>query len=711
MEPEKTSFIRAVPVWEAGTELEMNRNLYFTAVVPGRRHALLRIAAHTRFQLFANGRFVAAGPARAGHGWYRVDEYEIGALLQNDRNVVCILCAGYNCNSYAYLDEPSFLCCEITDGDELLAATGDGSFAARPCTQRVQKVQRYSFQRPFVESWRLDTEYDRVLLDPDFTAGSAEPVPTARKKFMEREVPYSAYDFVPVRESLDRGSVVASRPEKPFSDRAIDDISQRLKGFARPELEELTMAEAERWVPDHADRRVLPGCDADLAADSYMTFRLPKNLTGFLEMRVTAEQDVCLMVTFDEVYNHGEVDYKRMGCSNVLVWRLAAGRSYELRSFEPYTMQYLNVLALGGSIQLRGLGLRRFDFPAALLTKTVPMPTERLQVIYDAAVESFRQNTVDIYMDCPSRERAGWLCDSFFTSRVERALTGRSTVEHAFLENFLLPDHFDFLPEGMLPMCYPSDHNDGVFIPNWAMWFVLELEEYLQRTGDRKLVESARERVYALLAYFRRFENADGLLEKLESWVFVEWSRSNDLVQDISYPTNMLYARMKEAMAALYSDRALADEASALKSTIRSQAFMGDFFCDNAIRRGGKAELSGEATESCQYYAFFTGVATPETYPALWKTLLEDFGPERKKTGRHPEVAFSNAFVGNYLRLELLYRAGLTDRLVKNIDGYFTYMAQKTGTLWEHDGDMASCDHGFASHVLYWLNGIYGEKN
>lgn len=34
--------------------------------------------------------------------------------------------------------------------------------------------------------------------------------------------------------------------------------------------------------------------------------------------------------------------------------------------------------------------------------------------IADAAVETFRQGSVDLFMDCPSRERAGWLCDSFF---------------------------------------------------------------------------------------------------------------------------------------------------------------------------------------------------------------------------------------------------------------------------------------------------------
>ena len=30
-------------------------------------------------------------------------------------------------------------------------------------------------------------------------------------------------------------------------------------------------------------------------------------------------------------------------------------------------------------------------------------------------------------------------------------------------------------------------------------------------------------------------------------------------------------------------------------------------------------------------------------------------------------------------------------------------MADKTGTLWELTADQASCNHGFASHVLYWM--------
>jgi alpha-L-rhamnosidase len=308
-------------------------------------------------------------------------------------------------------------------------------------------------------------------------------------------------------------------------------------------------------------------------------------------------------------------------------------------------------------------------------------------------------------MDCPSRERAGWLCDSFFTSRVEKVLTGESKVERAFLENFLLPDAFRNLPRGMLPMCYPSDFYNGEFIPNWAMWYVLELCEYVKRTGDTALAAQAKYKMDELDRYLRRFENEYGLLEKLEAWVFVEWSMANKLVQDVSFATNMLYVGYKRAMAELYGDARQRAEADRLVETIRTMALCADgFFCDNAVRTDGKLILSGECTEACQYYAFFFDIATPQRDPDLWRILLNEFGPDRAKKGLYPKIHPANAFIGNYLRLDVLCRYHCNAQLLENISGYFHYMADQTGTLWENITSGASCNHGFASHVLYWMD-------
>ena len=166
-------------------------------------------------------------------------------------------------------------------------------------------------------------------------------------------------------------------------------------------------------------------------------------------------------------------------------------------------MMYLKAV-VKGACTISDVSIIEYQHPEPAVQIRIP-DNQALCLIRDSAVRTFRQNALDVFMDCPSRERAGWLCDSFFTARVEYVLTGTCTVEKVFLENFLLADQFEHLPEGMLPMCYPADHYDGVFIPNWAMWFVLELEEYLVRSGDTELIIRAKKRVFDLLRYLETF--------------------------------------------------------------------------------------------------------------------------------------------------------------------------------------------------------------
>ena len=206
-------------------------------------------------------------------------------------------------------------------------------------------------------------------------------------------------------------------------------------------------------------------------------------------------------------------------------------------------------------------------------------------------------------------------------------------------------------------------------------------------------------------AYFADFENEDGLLEDLDGWNFVEWSQANHLTRNVNYPTNMLYCKFKRVLSELYGDEGLGREADALKKVIRAKSLLGDFFCDNSVYgEDGKAVLSGERTETCQYYAFFTGVATPEEDKTLWNILLNDFGPDRAESGKWKEIHPSNAFIGNYLRCDLLRMTGEKEKLDENIRGYFDYMALMTGTIWENITPYASCNHGFASHVLVWMD-------
>ena len=79
--------------------------------------------------------------------------------------------------------------------------------------------------------------------------------------------------------------------------------------------------------------------------------------------------------------------------------------------------------------------------------------------------------------------------------------------------------------------------------------------------------------------------------------------------------------------------------------------------------------------------------------------LRDKFGPSRKQNNPYPDVAFANAFIGNYLRLELLSREGLSKQLLDESIAEYLTMADQTGTLWENMTSTASCNHGFAAHL------------
>ena len=702
------SFRQALPVWEENRETEMNRSLVFRAALPRGGAPVLYVTGHTVYQIFVNGRFFAQGPARAGHGFFRVDELPLAEALTEPLNCVCILCAGYNANSFYLTDQPSFVCAEIVDGDTVLFATGTKKpFEASGWPYRIQRVQRFSFQRPFTEAYRLTSDYDRFLTDPSF-GGIAVPVaPTAPKRFITRDTLRSDYEYRAAKTAVHTGTVRPAAGEtRVFHDRSCDDIDNvYLKGFLLQELELKATDEVYRLQPTITEPSSRPFAPLSLPENGFAVFDMGVNTTGYIRLVLTPAADALVWAVFSEkLPETGVPDPGSDSCASEVCWRLQGGRSYTLTSFEPYTYRYIQVISLQAGAEIRDVAQLCEHYPAAGLRDPLHPADPALKAIYDAAVETFRQNATDIFMDCPSRERAGWLCDSYFTSRTEWALTGESRINRAFLENFLMEERFPHLPAGVLPMCYPSDHYDGVYIPNWAMWYLLQLADHTRRTGDTALADMAKEKMYALARFFVRFENEYGLLEKLERWVFVEWSAANDYVQDVNFPTNMLYAKFLADLGELYGDPAFTERSARLKETIRNMAFSGGWFIDNALRENGELKLTSHHTETAQYYAFFTGVASPETHPALYRLLLERFGPVRDPNTEYTDVPVSNAFIGNYLRLEILFRQGEYARLTEEIKAFFLPMAQATGTLWENMHSGASCCHGFASHVAYWMH-------
>ena len=633
-----TEFVEAVPVWSEGREKEQNLTLSFREVV---KVGIVK-EANIRLTASCDYRLRVNGEFVA-HGPCVAahDYYRIDAY---DLKPHLRLGKNIIAIEVAGYNTPSYYLLDQPsflqaeiEVDGEVVAATGKNFVAYDMHQRVQDVAKFSFQRPQTESYILASDFDAWATDRKWQS-----------------------DVLPEK--------LVKQPHKALLARGVA-------------------------YPDYRIHKAKP-----IAENLY---KFSTNSSGFLRAKIVVKRPCKLELRFDELLNdEGRVANNRLRWKPYILYDLQAGE-YELVSFEPYTMQYVEVFAEEGALEVKEISMRDYcnsDCYRAKFESSNP----DLDFIFEAARETYRQNAIDIYMDCPSRERAGWLCDSYFSGRVEFALSGKSRIERNFIENFLLPTEFKDIDKGMLPMCYPADHRNRNYIPNWAMWFVLELEEYLERTGDRATIGRAKERVYGVVDYFANYLNKDGLLEKLDKWVFVDYSFSNKCVQDISYPSNMLYAEMLDAVARLYGDKALAEQASHIRKVVLEQSYNGEFFVDNALLdKQGKAVLTENTTEACQYYAFFCGVATPQSHPELWHKLCTDFHPERRKAGSYANVHPANVFIGNFLRFELLSRHGLNKQLIDEAVALYMPMVELTGTIWEFFKPKASCNHGFGSYLTH----------
>ncbi|MFA5864872.1 MAG: hypothetical protein WC975_09305 [Phycisphaerae bacterium] len=704
------SFHSAKPVWLTDRESEKNLLVGFRAIFtpPQDNSVLLRITACSRYRVYVNGEFAGCGPVVGPHGYYRVDEWNLNHRLTEGDNLIAVEVAGYNVNSYYLLDQPSFLQAEVVcEGNILVSTAGDGvRFDAVLLRHRIQKVQRYSFQRPFTEVYRLTNGFDEWRKNKSRTSPRESCQITTPKQLLPRRVGYPRFELRPPAIQCAKGELekVDLPRDQIWKDRSMTGICATLKGFPETELDTVPSIELQRYrnkTNTSLNIPCLPDSSLPFAENSWQILDFAGNLTGFIGFRITCNEPTRFFLTFDEILCNHDVSFKRLDCVNILAVEAPAG-TFDLETFEPYTLRYLKLLVLKGNCRVEGLCLRQYK-NSEVYRAGFSCSDPCLNTLFDAGRETFAQNSIETLMDCPSRERAQWLCDSAFSGRVAFDLTGHTRLEENLFEDYLLPERFEYLPEGMLPMCYPADHYDGVFIPNWALWFIIQLEEYAQRSRNISILAALKSKVYKLLGYFTPFVNEYGLLEKLQNWVFVEWSAANQFVQDVNFPSNMLYAAALAAVGRLYLDPNLLLQAERIRDTIRKMAFDGEFFVDNAVRENGKLCVTRNRTEVCQYYAFFFEAAHPKTDAKLWNTLQKDFGPQRKTRNLHPEIHFANAFIGNFLRMELLARYGAARQVLEESVGYLLHMAQQTGTLWEHDDVRASCNHSFASHVVHIL--------
>ena len=713
MEKEKV-FQKAKAIWGEGILAQYNQFLgFYTRVeVFEEQEITLVIAARSYYRLYIDGKMIASGPARTAHGYCRADR--IPVRLHGAVKVAVEVAAFDKPGKYSNdcTLEPGLLTAEILDEKgKVLSATGEHGWKYIELVQRRSLVETMSHSRGVIEYYDLEPGSD------DWKEGTADwkkPVCVAEEpQYLERRAPYPDYHKIPLktmshicdmtpmeegekgRESFTLGLATLFNRDWYESLPAENCFLASLGREKETAFSGAFCLKKEKDVEGQTIQKieVTPG-----KTPAAVMWSMEESELGFLDFEISVEKE-CVV----DVLNCDHLHVTGWLKENTYVSRyhLQPG-AYHLTTFEPKLTRYVKLI-------LRTEGKVELTYPK-LLDDSYPEDGScffqcsdgDLNRIYEASKKTLRMNTLDIFMDCPQRERGGWLCDSLFSARGAWQMFGDLSVEKDFLENFMLTDGKAY-ERGFFPEVYPGRKQkmSDIGISNWSFWLLLELEEYVHRSGDRAFVEKSRERVSACVEGMLSYRGESGLLENLPNQ-FVDWSIANKPfnLYPISVANNCLAVYALEKMAELYGVENWKKAAEEMRSTIGKiedvPVVLGGGG-DGVILKDGKLHYTGCRTEGAAALELFSGFN--ETDRRFMNAFLYQMGPAPTLC-KDPNVGGANVCMGHLIRFLVLANMGRVDLLLKEWkEMYLQELRVGSGTFFENYSEISGC-HG--------ANGIIG---
>ncbi|MGH2829820.1 MAG: alpha-L-rhamnosidase C-terminal domain-containing protein [Actinomycetota bacterium] len=431
-----------------------------------------RITADGRYVLLVNGMRAGAGPVRCEPAHLTYDEYELAPMLQPGANVLAIFARHYGGPSTHFKPAPPMG--ELGFGCVLLQARAGGVTIGTD------------------ESWRaLRAPY--VSPDLDWPEG---PPPIEIVDARELPAGWERADFDdsawPAAHVLAPGGLGITDPRPPA-------------GPYGPI--------APRPIGPMLDRMRRP------AAGTGTRFDFGAIVLGHPIVELDADPgSVVEIACGEETRDDGSVIVAPRGWSMQVV---AAGIDGErVEAFEPVGFRYAEVAVRSGAARRIGIEVRERHYPrgpGAFFRCNDPMLTE----LWETAARTVDLCSMDAIVDCPGREQRAWLGDQSVTGLV--SLVCNADPRLAIWTQRLHAQ--GARADGLLPMVAAGDFTDrSSTIPDFSLHWVSALANLHRYTGFdcRDLLPVAQR----ALAFFERFRSADGCIEALPGWVFVDWAQT-----------------------------------------------------------------------------------------------------------------------------------------------------------------------------------------
>ena len=329
-----------------------------------------------------------------------------------------------------------------------------------------------------------------------------------------------------------------------------------------------------------------------------------------------------------------------------------------------------------------------------------------LDKIYQVSLRTLADCMQDVFEDGPKRDRRLWVGDL----RLEALANYASFKNHDLVKRCLYLFGGSRFPDGRVSACLftrPDVWADDTYMFDYALLYVVALEEYLRQTGDQEALNDLYDVAMGQVEIsLRQCDERHIVSDQAGKDAFIDWSDGLDkraCAQAVLIYTLPYARRLAERKNDRQNADRLAERTDVLKQAARDRFWDPERRCFVS---------NGQVSMASQIWMTLADVLTPEEAACLMGRS-EDF------MGDFP---MATPYMHHYY-VEALLHAGLTEKAVGHIKQYWGGMIEAgADTFWESwdpddpDGSpyggsiINSFCHGWSCTPAYILKSLQAQN-
>ncbi len=652
------------------------------ASVPG--SYAVRVSADNRFILFVNGQRVGDGPARGDLAHWRYERFDLAPFLKAGPNLITVTV--WNFGVFAPVSQMSDRTAFLLESE----ATGPESIS----TPDRWLVEEEPGQRALDRS--------SVTLKTYFASGPGEEIDASRFDWQWNSPSAAGPAWVPA-ESPMRDSIFPGVNQAHSADTTGDNFWGLIPD-SLPHMEYARTTPGETVRADFDDLRVFPKSAVTVPPGRHIHLLLDRKTltTAYPHLTVSGGKGAKIRLTYSEaLYDKDQHKGDRDAVEN----RTALGLTDSFlpdggdhRTFEPLWWRTWRYLDLDIETAAEPLTLESLtaDFTAYPFKEQASFKSgdPDLDKIWEISWRTARLDAHETYMDTPYYEQLQYVGDTRIQALISYTVAGDDRLGRQAIAAF----DQSRSPDGLTRSRYPSSLPQT--IPPFSLLWIGMLHDYWMYRPDPEPVRESLPGSRAVLGWFARYEQPDGLLAKLPWWSFIDWVSSGE--------TPTYDAHEESCITTLEYLGALTD-ASELEKSLGDQVFSSRYLDRaNHVRSGlyDKCWVSSRGlladnsdgkvfSQQANILGVLYDVIPKERQQEVLRQMLSI------EPGTTPNGILSASYYFRFYLARALDHAGMGDEYLRSIDPWRKLLPLHFSTWPEIPGDTRSDSHAWSAHPIY----------